>query len=165
MALLVLVLVPGLGHEVNGSSRWLKLGFISFQASELAKFCVIVYMAGYLTRHQDDRTKLTGFIKPMVVVAVVAVLLLLEPDFGATTVIFATVLGMVFLAGARIWQFLVLLGVAGSALAVLAISSPYRLQRLTTFLDPWSNPFDSGYQLTQSLIAFGRGGILGVWFR
>lgn len=161
--LLGLVLLPGVGHEVNGSSRWIKLGFISIQASEIAKFCVIVYMAGYLTRHQEEvRTKFSGFLKPMIVVLLVALLLLLEPDFGATTVIFATVLGMVFLAGAKIWQFLVLLALGGGALSLLAISAPYRLQRLTTFLNPWSNPFDSGYQLTQSLIAFGRGGILGV---
>lgn len=160
---LAIVLIPGIGHAVNGSSRWISFGFFQFQVSELAKFCVIVYMASYLTRHQEEvRTRVSGFIKPMSILCVVAVLLLLEPDFGATTVIFITALGMLFLAGVRLWQFIVLLLMGSGALAVLAISSPYRLQRLTTFLNPWSNPFDSGYQLTQSLIAFGRGGIFGV---
>lgn len=161
--LLAIVLVHGIGREVNGSSRWISLGFIQLQVSELAKFCVIVYMASYLTRHQKEvRTRVSGFIKPMIVLSIISVLLLLEPDFGATAVIFMTALGMLFLAGVRIWQFIVLLLLGTGALSVLAISSPYRLARLTTFLNPWSNAYDSGYQLTQSLIAFGRGGILGV---
>jgi len=160
---LAVVLIPGIGREVNGSSRWISFGFFQFQVSELAKFCVIVYMASYLTRHQEEvRTKVSGFIKPMAVLAIIAALLLKEPDFGATAVIFMTSLGMLFLAGVRLWQFAVLLFMGGGAMAIIAISSPYRLERLTTFLNPWSNPFDSGYQLTQSLIAFGRGGIFGV---
>lgn len=161
--LLVAVLIPGLGRSVNGSSRWIHLGFISFQISELAKLGIIVYMASYLVRHQEEvRTRFIGFIKPFIIVGIAALLLLREPDFGATTVIFSTVLGMLFLAGARLWQFILLVVMGSSGLAILAISSPYRLQRLTTFLNPWSNAFDSGYQLTQSLIAFGRGGIFGV---
>lgn len=161
--LLILVLIPHIGYEVNGSRRWIKLGFISFQVSELAKFCVVVYMASYITRHLEEvRTQLSGFIKPMLLLGVIGILLLKEPDFGATFVIFSTALGMLFLAGVRLWQFLVLLVAGGGGLAVLAITSPYRLERLTTFLNPWANQFSSGYQLTQSLIAFGRGGIFGV---
>ena len=163
LILLAVVLLPGVGRAVNGSSRWINLGFISFQVSEFAKLSVIVYMASYLTRHTEEvRTRVSGFIKPLILVSLVSLLLLMEPDFGATTVILLTALGMMFLVGVRIWQFLVLLLMGGGALAVLAISSPYRLQRLTTFLNPWANQFDSGYQLTQSLIAFGRGGIWGV---
>lgn len=163
MVLLAFVLVPGVSHTVNGSSRWLNLGFISFQVSELAKFSVIAYLASYLVRHLDEvRTRVSGFAKPLLLIGVVAVLLLLEPDFGATTVIFATALGMMFLAGVRLWQFGVLLAAGVSGMAFIAISSPYRLERLTTFLNPWANQFNSGYQLTQSLIAFGRGGVFGV---
>lgn len=161
--LLAVVLLPGIGREVNGSSRWLSFGFISFQVSELAKFCVIVYLASYLMRHNEEvQTRLSGFIKPMILLAIIAVLLLKEPDFGAFTVIFLTALGMMFLAGVRLWQFAVLFLLGVASLAFLAVSSPYRLERLTTFLHPWVNQFDSGYQLTQSLIAFGRGGIFGV---
>ncbi len=163
MVLLTVVLVPGISHTVNGSSRWLNLGFISFQVSELTKFSVVAYMASYLTRHLDEvRTRVSGFAKPLLLLGMISLLLLLEPDFGAATVIFATALGMIFLAGVRLWQFGVLLAAGVSSMAFIAISSPYRLERLTTFLNPWANQFNSGYQLTQSLIAFGRGGILGV---
>lgn len=161
--LLILVLIPGIGHTVNGSARWIRFGFFSFQISEFTKFFAIIYIASYLIRHQTEvQTKLSGFIKPLFVMCLIAILLLLEPDFGATTVIFATTIGMIFLAGARLWQFILLLGLGIVSLIYLAISSPYRLERLTTFMNPWSNPFDSGYQLIQSLIAFGRGGIFGV---
>lgn len=161
--LLVLVLVPHIGHEVNGSRRWLRLGFASFQISELAKFCTVTYMASYLMRHRDEvRTQLFGFVKPLILLVLVSVLLLLEPDFGSVGVIFVTILSMLFLAGVQIWRFLVLLLMGSGVLAVLAITSPYRMERLTTFLNPWANQYASGYQLTQSLIAFGRGGIFGV---
>jgi len=161
--LLVAVLIPGIGRHVNGSARWIGIGPISFQVSELVKFSLIVFMAGYLVRREKEiRTSLRGFIKPMLLLGVVAVLLLLEPDFGATAVILSTVLVMMFLAGVQLRQFIVLLVLVVGALVVLAISAPYRLERLTTFLNPWANQFDSGYQLTQSLIAFGRGGIFGV---
>jgi cell division protein FtsW len=143
--------------------RWIILGPISIQVSEFVKFSTIAFLAGYLVRRQDEvQTRVRGFIKPLLVVAAIAWLLLQEPDFGATVVITATVFGMLFVAGARLWQFIFLLILAVGALVVLAISVPYRLLRLTTFLHPWSNPFDTGYQLTQSLIAFGRGGVLGV---
>lgn len=161
--MLVLVLIPGLGHKINGSSRWLGLGPFSIQVSELAKFSVVLYLAGYLVRREEEvQNSVSGFLKPMFLLAIISILLLMEPDFGATTVIMVTALGMMFLARVRLWQFIALLILVVGSLSILAISSPYRLQRITTFLHPWENPFDSGYQLTQSLIAFGRGGIFGV---
>jgi len=163
MLLLALVLFPGIGHSVNGSMRWISLGFIGIQASEIAKFAVIIYMAGYLWRCNNEiQISLSGFLKPMALLAVVSILLLKEPDFGAAVVIMTTALGMMFLAGMRLKNFLFLMVLVVSGLSILAISAPYRLLRLTSFLDPWANPFTSGYQLTQSLIAFGRGGWFGV---
>jgi len=161
--LLIMVLVPGIGRKVNGSMRWIGIGPFGLQISEFVKLATVIYMSGYLVRHQEEvRTSFTGFIKPMLLFGLVAILLLLEPDFGATTVIMITILGMMFLAGARLWQFILLVVLVGGALALLAISSPYRLIRLTTFLHPWADQFNTGYQLTQSLIAFGRGGFFGV---
>lgn len=163
MALLVLVLTPGLGREVNGSVRWLKLGPVTIQASELVKLFVIVYLAGYLVRHIDEvRTYAAGFIKPMALLSLLALLLLLEPDYGAVAVMMVTATAMLWLAGARIFQFVLLVLSLGVALALLAVTSPYRMERLTTFLNPWADPFDSGFQLTQALIAFGRGEWFGV---
>jgi cell division protein FtsW len=163
IVLLTLVLIPGVGHSVNGSMRWIGLGFFGMQVSELAKFVVVIYMAGYLLRcNEEIKTSLSGFLKPMGLLCVVMLLLLREPDFGAAVVIMATALGMMFLAGMRLRHFLLLLAVVLVGLSILAISAPYRLQRLTSFLNPWANPFNSGYQLTQSLIAFGRGGWFGV---
>lgn len=163
LVLLGLVLVHGIGREVNGSMRWLGFGPLGLQVSEFAKLAVVIYMAGYIVRHGEEvKTQVRGFFKPLVLLGFVALLLLREPDFGATTVIMVTCLGMLFLAGVRLWQFAILLGVVIAGLTGLAITSPYRLERLTTFLNPWANQFDSGYQLTQSLIAFGRGGWFGV---
>jgi len=160
---LVLVLIPGVGKEVNGSQRWLPLGPITFQASELAKFCMIIYLAGYLVRRQEEvREQWSGFIKPMVVLFFLTLLLLLEPDFGATVVTVGTAFGMIFLAGVRLWQFLLVILGSVAALVLLVISEPYRMKRLTSYTDPWADQFDTGYQLTQSLIAFGRGEWFGV---
>lgn len=162
-ALLVVVLIPGVGREVNGSRRWLALGPLTLQCSELVKVCVILYLAGYLVRRQDEvREEWMGFVKPMAVLFVVTLLLMLEPDFGATVVTLATAFGMIFLAGVRLWQFMLVILAAMSALVILVISEPYRMKRLTAFTDPWADQFNSGYQLTQSLIAFGRGEWLGV---
>lgn len=161
--LLMVVLIPGIGKEVNGSTRWLGLGPFGLQVSELAKFSIIIFLSGYLVRRQNEvQTSFKGFIKPILILGVAGILLLLEPDFGAAAVILFTALGMMFLAGARLRQFILLMLLISGGLAFLAITSPYRLIRLTTFLHPWANQFDSGYQLTQSLIAFGRGGIFGV---
>jgi cell division protein FtsW len=163
VALLTLILIPGIGHEVNGSLRWLKVGPLTVQASEPMKVVVIVYVSSYLVRHKlHVQTDFIGFIKPIGVMTVVAGLLLLEPDFGATVVIFATTLGMLFLGRVPFVRFFSWGLVALATLASLAMLAPYRMQRLMTFMDPWSDPFDTGFQLTQALIAFGRGEWLGV---
>jgi cell division protein FtsW len=163
LSALTLVLIPGIGRSVNGSMRWIGIGPLGFQVSEFAKLALIIYMSGYLWRHHHEiKTQLSGFLKPMSILAVVSLLLLREPDFGALVVITVTTLGLMFLAGMRLRHFIVLFGLAVLGLSALAISAPYRLARLTSFLNPWAHPFDSGYQLTQSLIAFGRGGWLGA---
>ncbi len=161
--LLTLVLIPGIGHQVNGSMRWLGFAGLGFQVSELAKLFFIIYLAGYLQRHGDEvRNQASGFIKPFLLLLIIAGLLLSEPDFGATVVIFTAALGMLFIAGVKLRHFLVLVALVGSGFTYMALTSAYRLQRLTSFLDPWANQFGSGYQLTQSLIAFGRGSWFGV---
>lgn len=161
LLMLLIVLIPGLGRSVNGSRRWLSLGPIGIQVSELAKLTIIFYLAGYLVRQQKSVSEsVVGFIKPMLILGLVAVLLLLEPDFGATVVITGTVMALLFLAGVRLRYYLGLLLLVSFSLVLLALSSPYRVARLTAFLDPWADQYNSGYQLTQSLIAFGRGG----WF-
>lgn len=163
LLMLLIVLVPGIGRSVNGSRRWLAFGPIGIQVSELAKMTMIFYLSGYLVRQQKSvRQSIIGFIKPMMVLGIVAALLLREPDFGATVVITGTVMVMLFLAGVKLRYYLGLMIVVCCVLVMLAWSSPYRVARLTAFLDPWADQFNSGYQLTQSLIAFGRGGWLGV---
>lgn len=163
LLLLILVLIPGIGRVVNGSRRWLSLGFISIQVSELTKMIMILYMAGYLVRQQQKvNQSILGFIRPMMVLGVVACLLLLEPDFGATVVIAGTVMAMLFLTGVKLRYYFGLMIMVGMSLVALALSSPYRVARLTAFLNPWADQYKSGYQLTQSLIAFGRGGWFGV---
>jgi cell division protein FtsW len=161
--LLLLVLVPGIGHEVNGSRRWVRLGFMNFQVSELARVLLLSYVASYAVRRSVElRADFKGFIKPVAVLVGAAVLLLLEPDFGAATVLMATGLAVLFLAGVRIRHLLVPLVLGVAAMTALAVTSSYRLRRLTSFRNPWADAFDSGFQLTQSLIAIGRGEWLGV---
>lgn len=161
--LLVIVLIPGFGRTVNGATRWLELGVTSLQVSEPARLFLLVYLAGYLVRRGIEvRTSFKGFLKPLFILGLAGLLILIQPDFGSAVVLLSTALGMMFLAGVRIWQFAALLLCMGALLAMLAISSPYRMQRLTVFLDPWADPFHSGFQLTQSLIAFGSGGWSGV---
>lgn len=163
LLLLVLVLVPGVGREVNGSTRWIPLGMFNLQVSEAVKLFLIIYVAGYLVRHGEAvRTSILGFIKPMLMVGMAALLLLQEPDFGATVVIIGTVLGMMYLGGVRFMQFVSFLGLFGAAALLLVVTSPYRMERLTSFMNPWADPFDSGFQLTQSLIAIGTGGWFGT---
>ncbi len=163
LGLLTVVLVPGIGRHVNGSIRWIVLGPFRLQVSEPARLLLLIYIASYcVRRHAELSSRFTGSLKPMLVVALAALLLLAEPDFGAAMVLIATSMVMLFFGGARLRDFAVfaLLGVMG--FLVLAVASPYRLERLTGFLHPWSQPFDSGFQLTQSLIAIGRGGFFGV---
>lgn len=163
IVLLALLLIPGVSREVNGSVRWLFLGPISIQVSEFVKLAMIIYMASYLVRREEEvQTRLSGFIKPLIILSLISALLMLEPDFGAAVVIISTTMGMLFLGGVPFRRFLTLFLFAIGALIALSITSPYRLRRLTTFLDPWSDQFNGGYQLTQSLIAFGRGGFFGT---
>ena len=159
LGLLVLVLI--IGREVNGSVRWISLGVFNLQASEVAKVGIVIYMAAYLVRRRDEvRSRWRGFLKPMGIMSVASVLLLLEPDFGALVVLMAAVLGMIFLAGAPLFQYLILMVASLFAGVAILLTQAYRVERLKTYLDPWAHQFDSGYQLTQSLIAFGRG----EWF-
>lgn len=161
--LLILVFVPGLGREINGSQRWIMLGPLSLQVSEFVKLFSVIYLAGYLVRHHGEvRSRVVGFLRPLILLTLLSLLLLLEPDYGAVVVLFMMAFGMMWLGGVRFTQFMLLLMSLAGALALLALTSPYRLQRLTTFLNPWADPYDSGFQLTQALIAFGRGEWLGV---
>ena len=161
--LLVLVLVPGLGHAVNGSRRWLRVAGANFQVSELVRVIVLIYVASYAVRREKElRTTFRGLARPLALLACMGALLLAEPDFGAATVLFASGFALLFLAGARLRYALGMTLIAVAGFATLAMSSSYRLRRLTTFLDPWADPYNSGFQLTQSLIAIGRGEWFGV---
>lgn len=163
IALLVVVLLPGVGYEVNGSTRWIRLGVINLQVSEPARLCFLLCLASYLVRRSKSlRQEFLGFLRPMIALSVACVLLLAEPDFGAAVVLLATALIMMFVAGARIRDFLLFIALAVLAMGALAATTPYRMKRLTGFLDPWADPFDTGFQLTQSLIAIGRGEWFGV---
>ncbi len=158
IGLLVIVLLPAFGHTVNGSTRWLAFGPITVQASEPARLCLLLYLSSYAVRRSRDlAASLNGLVKPLLVVGFAGALLLAEPDFGAAVVLGATSLGLLFVGGARLRDFLLAAGVGAVALAILALSSEYRLARLMVFRDPWADPFAGGFQLTQSLIAIGRG--------
>ncbi|MGD2171694.1 MAG: putative lipid II flippase FtsW [Gammaproteobacteria bacterium] len=163
IVLLAFVLIPGVGHTVNGSTRWLNFGLFTFQVSEIAKLFLVVYLSGYLIRRCDEiKTNTMGFIKPMLILAVASGLLVMEPDFGAAAVLLTTGLGLIFLGGVRFGQFLLFVTGTLCIMGLLAVSSPYRLARITSFIDPWADPFNSGFQLTQSLIAIGSGGWFGA---
>ncbi|WP_162845955.1 putative lipid II flippase FtsW [Seongchinamella sediminis] len=163
LGLLILVLIPGIGREVNGSQRWLPIGPFTLQPSELAKLAMIIYLAGYMVRREHEvRNEWQGFLKPMAVLFAATLLLMVEPDFGATVIVAGSAFGMLFLAGVKLGHFLLVLAGALAALLVLVVSEPYRVQRLTAYTDPWADPYNTGFQLTQSLIAFGRGEWLGV---
>jgi len=163
LGLLIVVLIPGVGREVNGSQRWLPLGPFTLQPSEFAKFAVVVYLAGYMVRREHEvRYQWQGFLKPMAVLFAATLLLMIEPDFGATVIVAATAFGMLFLAGVKVGHFMVVVLGALGAMLVLVVSEPYRVKRLTAYTDPWADPYNTGFQLTQSLIAFGRGEWLGV---
>ena len=164
VALLALVLVPGIGREVNGSTRWLGVGGVNLQPSELAKLFFVIYLAGDLVRREDRiRVARFGVFKPLAVLMVVSVLLFLEPDHGAIFVLSATVFAMLFLAGVPMARYTTLAGAAAVTLVVaVLLHKEYVIRRLTSFIDPFADPYGSGFQLTQSLIAIGRGGWLGV---
>jgi len=168
--LLVLVLVPGIGKSVNGSRRWLSLFVINLQPSEFMKLAVVLYSASYAVRKAASlhgkqplrQTLVRGFLPLFAVMVVVGGLLLLEPDFGALVVIVAIAFGILFIGGLDWRLFFVLALLLPAALSALLVAEPYRIQRLVAFLDPWSDPFGKGYQLSHSLIAFGRGEWFGV---
>ena len=161
--LLLVVLIPGVGKTVNGATRWIMIGPFGLQPSEFVKLLMVLYMASYIVRHGEAlRSTLRGFLTPLGVIGLVTVLLLLEPDFGASAVIGLVSMGMLFIGGVRFLQFVGLFAAGAAVFAVLAITSPYRMQRLTSFLDPWGDPFNTGFQLTQSLIAIGSGSWSGV---
>ncbi|MDH4570811.1 putative lipid II flippase FtsW [Pseudomonas sp. BN414] len=161
--LLVLVLLPGIGREINGAKRWIGFGLFNLQPSELAKLFTVMFIAGYMVRRQDEvREKLTGFIKPMLVLGPIAVLLLAEPDFGATVVLVGSCIAMLFLGGINLVRFIPLAGAVLAAGVLVMTSQSYRMQRLTNFVDPWADQYGAGYQLSQALIAFGRGEWFGV---
>jgi len=163
VVMLVLVLIPGLGHVVNGSRRWLRLPGINFQVSEATRVLALVYIAHYCVRFEGAlRSGLAGLARPLGLLTLLALLLLLEPDLGAATVLFVTGFGLLFIAGAQLRWVLVTVLAASAALSMLVMFSGYRMRRLTAFLDPWADPYNSGFQLTQSLIAIGRGEWFGV---
>lgn len=163
--LLIAVLIPHIGHEVKGARRWISFGFMSLQVSELVKLFVVIFIAGYLVRREDEvRQQWSGFLKPMLVIAAVTILLLAEPDFGAAMVTICAVMGMLFVGGVRLSQFLALLLVVCLSAAIMIFTSEYRMDRLIAFADPWADRFGGGYQLVQSLIAFGRGEFSGVGY-
>lgn len=158
LSIFLLFIVLFLGSSINGAVRWLALGPINIQPAEVAKLAIMLFLSGYLVRQHDEiKESFLAFFKPILVLFVIALLLLLQPDLGSFVVMFVTTVGMLFIAGAKLWQFGALLLCGLSLVAVLIISAPYRVRRVTSFLDPWQDPFGSGYQLTQSLMAFGRG--------
>lgn len=160
---LVVLLIPGIGRNVNGATRWIPLGPLNLQPSELMKLFAILYVAGYLVRHADSvANRVSGFVRPMILVGIAAALILKQPDFGTTAVMLATVMGLLFLGGVSVLPFAVLFGAVLAGLTALVLTSEYRMKRVLSFLDPFQDPFASGYQLSQALIGFGRGEWLGV---
>ena len=163
VALLVVVLVPGLGREVNGARRWLALPLFNLQPSELMKVGVVLYAADYTVRkHAVLKSFQRGLLPMLAVMLLVSWLLLREPDFGALVVIAVCAFGILFLGGMNGRHFLALVGMLAAGFGLLVASSPYRMQRIFGYMDPWSDPFGRGYQLSHALIAFGRGEWLGV---
>lgn len=163
LVLLALVLIPGIGREVNGSRRWIGLGPVNLQASEIAKACMVIFISGYLVRRLAEvRSGWWGVVKPVLPMGVYGVLLLAEPDYGALVVMVGTVAGIVFLGGMRFAQLVVVVLGGGGLIGLLAFAQPYRLERLKSFTDPWADPFGAGYQLSQAQIAFGRGDWFGT---
>ncbi|MDX1818172.1 MAG: putative lipid II flippase FtsW [Marinobacter sp.] len=162
LVVLVLVLTP-LGRTVNGSTRWIPFGLFNVQVSEVAKLCLIAYLAGYVVRRREELLNTwPGFLKPLLILGVASFLLVTEPDFGATVVLVSASAGMIFLSGVRLSRFVPLIITLIVLGALLVLTQPYRIKRVVSYLDPWKDQFDSGYQLTQSLIAFGRGEWFGV---
>ena len=161
--MLALVLVPGIGHEVNGSQRWISLYVVNIQPSEFVKLFMVLYAADYVSRKAADLNSfLKGFLPITIVLSIVGFLLLLEPDFGAFFVVTALVMSVLFLGGVSLKIFIALIGILAIGLYELILSSEYRRARVIAFMDPWADPYGKGYQLSHALIAFGRGEWFGV---
>ena len=161
--MLLLVLVPGIGREVKGASRWITIAGINVQISEPARLAVLMYISGYAVRHRDSITaSFKGFMRPMYMVGIVCVLLLAEPDFGATCVMLLISMSVLLISGAQLRHFIVLSAGVGVLLGFAVMTAPYRVQRFLAYLNPWEDPYGSGFQLTQSLIAIGSGKWFGV---
>ena len=163
MILLAIILIPGVGLTVKGATRWLDLGFFNLQPSEFAKFTMMLFLASYLVRRLEEvRRQFSGFVKPMAVVGLIAILLLMEPDYGTLLVLSCAVMGVLLLAGAPFTQYLVFGSALVLGLIFLAVIEPYRFERIETIFNPWADRYGAGYQLTQALLAFGRGGLFGM---
>jgi cell division protein FtsW len=161
--LLFLVFVPGIGKSVNGARRWLNLGISGFQAVEAVKLMLIVWLASYLVRYREQvQQQWLGMLKPLGVAGALVVILLAQPDFGSAVLLCAIVGGMIWLGGVRVRNLVAPVLLALPVLGGAAMSEPYRVRRLTSFMDPWKDPFNDGFQLTQALIAIGRGEWFGV---
>lgn len=162
VTIIMLIAVLFVGSSIKGASRWIPLGIFNFQPAELSKLALFCYLASYLSRKKDEvKSKFWGFFKPMAVMNILSSLLLKQPDLGTVIVLFSVTLGILFIAGAKLWQFFAILGAGISAVILLILFEPYRLIRFTTFLDPWKDPTGAGYQLTSSLMAIGNGGLWG----
>ncbi|HIF9540781.1 TPA: cell division protein FtsW [Photobacterium damselae] len=157
-SIFLLIVVLAIGRSVNGAARWIPLGIFNLQPAEVAKLSLFMFVSGYLVRQNKQvRETFLGFLKPLLVLGILGFLLLQQPDLGSFVVMFVGTVGMLFIAGAKLWQFLVMIASALVGIGLLIAFEPYRMRRVTSFLDPWQDPFGSGYQLTQSLMAFGRG--------
>lgn len=161
--ILILVLIPGIGREINGAMRWIPLGIINFQPSELGKLFAFIYIAGFLSRHNDKiKNEMLYLITPLSALGLLGVFLLLEPDFGSTAVLMGVGLAMIFIAGVSAWRFSIMIIMTMMGMLALVYAAPYRVARLKTFLDPWEYQFGEGFQLINSLMAIGRGELMGT---
>jgi len=163
ITLLIIIFIPDIGRTVNGSTRWISVAGINFQVSEPARLCLLIYVAGYLVRRNRQlRESISGFIPPIIILCIACGLLLFEPDYGASVVLLLSIMPMLFSAGARIRDFTIFVAISMIGMTVIAFLTPERIERLYTFLEPWEYSQQGGFQLTQSLIAFGRGDWFGV---
>ncbi|GAA5098616.1 putative lipid II flippase FtsW [Wohlfahrtiimonas larvae] len=161
--MLILVLIPGIGREINGAMRWIPLGIINFQPSEMAKLFAFIYIAGFLSRHNDKiKHEMLYLITPLSALGILGVFLLLEPDFGSTAVLMGVGMAMIFIAGVSAWRFSIMILLTAVGMVSLVVLAPYRVARLKTFLDPWEYQFGEGFQLINSLMAIGRGELMGT---
>lgn len=159
---IMLITVLFVGSSIKGASRWIPLGVFNFQPAELAKLALFCYLADYLSRKSNEVQKsFWGFVKPMTVMLVLSLLLLKQPDLGTVIVLFFVTVGILFIVGAKLWQFIAILGTGILSVILLILFEPYRMTRFTTFLDPWKDATGAGYQLTSSLMAIGNGGFWG----